>query len=232
MNAIRTGIPIAALAAGLALADLAGATPISGLAQYHVSLYRYYFEDDRTERLGDGFVQYDQSAYDAQVADWLDRWQRCDDGDEAACEDLTETLDIELGIVEAEFEMFGHVFREEDVHWTSGIDRNLEEVLIFIRLGLPGDHLVPPYLDFGASVESESSGLRYDVNGHAQHCVDGSCEDILVDDEFVEVYEHLEWQLEPVTAAEPGSLALLCLGLGALAGLRRPAPQTYPRPRC
>lgn len=223
MIATRTSLAIAAFAASLTFADVAGATQLSGVAQYHVSLYRFYFEDDSTERLGDGFVQYDESAYDAQVAGWLDRWQRCDDGEDAACEGLTETLDIELAVVDAEFEMFGHVFREEDVHWTSGIDRNLEEVLVLIRLGLPGDQLVPPYLDFGASVESESSGLSYDVNGHEQHCVDGFCEDILVDNEFVEVAEFLEWQLEPVTAPEPGSLALLWLGLGALAGLRRTA---------
>ncbi len=219
MSAIRTGLTIAALAAGLTLADVAGATPISGLSQFHLSLYRHYFDDDRTERLGDGFVRYDQSAFDAQIDDWLDRWQRCEDGDEAACEDLTLELFIELAIVEAEFEMFGHVFQEEDVHWTSVIDRNLKETVILIRLGLPGDSFIPPYLDFGAS--DEDSGLRYDVNGHAQHCVDGFCEDILINNEFVEVSEYLEWQLEPVTAPEPGSLALLCLGLGALAGLGR-----------
>ena len=117
--------------------------------------------------------------------------------------------------------MLGPQFRDDDISWTSTIDSELTELRIFIEMqdpSTPPDHLIPPYLIFGA--DNEDSLLRYHVNGVFQECVSGFCEDVLIGGEFVSVFDHLEWVLEPVTVAEPGSLALLGLGLLGMVRLR------------
>jgi hypothetical protein len=204
----------------LSLGDPAAAATI--LSQYHLSLYRDYIDTDTRELLGDGYVRYDQSEYDALVAEWMEQREQCFENPDE-CDIDTESLDIELPVVAASFEMLGHQFRDDDISWTSTIDSELTELRIFIQMqdpGTPPGQLIPPYLRFGA--DNEDSLLTYDVNGVFQECVSGACEDVLIGGEFVSVFDHLEWVLEPVTVAEPGSLAFLGLGILGMVCLRKP----------
>ena len=66
---IRTLLVLATTGLGLWLGDSASAATI--LSQYQLSLYRDYLDTGTRELLGDGYVRYDQSEYDALVAEWM-----------------------------------------------------------------------------------------------------------------------------------------------------------------
>jgi hypothetical protein len=225
-SALRSGLLLklarflSLLAVSWAVGPLAAnAASMSGAAQYRLYLTQHPDSGD-WRLIGDGFFRFDAAAAQAEIDSWTARWDACYiDDDEAACEDLDYELDVEFPVIRAEFALFGHTFRDSDIRWLQRYEYDgddLEWVSIAVEMGLPYE---APYFLYAAG--GEDSVLSYEVAGNFADCHEAWCNGFEVGVGYDEDYRGFDWVEEPVPAPEPGTLALLSLGLAGIGFARR-----------
>ena len=95
---VRVVASFSLAAAAMGIMHDSRAVPIEGITQYHLTLYRSVGGENIV--LGEGFFSFDQRAVDRKLNKWL--------ADPGSFPFLF--FPIELPVIEAEFEIFGHTF--------------------------------------------------------------------------------------------------------------------------
>jgi hypothetical protein len=173
--------------------------------------------------LGQGYFRYDARAVRQQLDAWVAKWDLCGNGSEdPRCDDFGyEPLELQFPMIAAEFEIFGHTFRDADILWIETYDQG--DRLSASMMVEMGQHLVnpfiAPYVYFAAG--DDVVFLTYEVNGNYADCHEGYCDGFEIGVGYDEDYRDFGWEEEEVPMSEPGTFALFGLGLAGLALSRR-----------
>jgi hypothetical protein len=145
--------------------------------------------------VGSGFIQYDRAFVESEVANHSDEF----------------FFSILFPIIDESFEMFGVTFDESDIEWEQGYDLgNLERIFVSMA-NEAGD-----FFQFGADSEDSSFNFEF-LNGYSGDASGFPCRVSTPDGPWPGSDESLECEFDaqevPVSVPEPGTLALLGLGL-------------------
>ena len=161
---VRVVASFSLAAAAMGIMHDSRAVPIEGITQYHLTLSRWVGDDNIV--LGEGFFSFDQRAVDRKLNKWL------------ADPDSFPFLffPIELPVIEAEFEIFGHTFHadfhDDEIRWVEEYDDQGVVINVFVTMGDVSPFRVPPFIDFAAGFD-QGQFLYYDVNGSFADCIRG-----------------------------------------------------------
>jgi hypothetical protein len=173
------------------------ALPITDMGQIGITVYlNDTHSPDPPELVGTGFIRYDRAYVERQVALHQDEF----------------FLTVDFPIIDASFEMFGVTFDESDIQWQQGYDLGQLE-----RLGVFMQNDAGDYFQFGADSEDYSLSFQF-LNGYSGQQSGYPCYVSTPDGPWPgSDEESLDCEFDqrevPVTASEPGTLALLTFGL-------------------
>ena len=225
MTTIRERTSAIALAWGLLLTSTAAEATAFGVGQYALVISQESSETGHSTPIGTGFFRYDAAAVQQQLDDWTAQWDTCRaTGADSDCEGLDDRLYVSFPVMSAEFDMLGHTFVDDDIVWTERFgygetyDYQLQSISMTVEFGHAYDD---PYIYFAAV--DDVVNLSYEINGNFADCNEGFCNGGDGHGNYDEDFRNFDWTGVPVPAPEPGTLALLALGVAgflAASGIR------------